>query len=129
MRLDFGDERRVAELHRLWQSLEMEIVRVLEATNRLHESAEWELAGLVEKQPGMLDGVVAKQTGAIEDRKTGERGEAIAKRDRRADGRGCRSAVEFGRKDRLVRDAIALSHRGGYGRDCGEGAFIFLGGR
>ena len=65
VRLDFGDERRVAELHRLWQSLEMEIVRVLEATNRLHESAEWELAGLVEKQPEMLDGVVARQTGAI----------------------------------------------------------------
>ena len=59
VRLDFGDERRVAELHRLWQSLEMEIVRVLEAANRLHESAEWELAGLVEKQPEMLDGVVA----------------------------------------------------------------------
>ena len=60
VRLDFGDERRVAELHRLWQSLEMEIVRVLEAANRLHESAEWELAGLVEKQPEMLDGVVAR---------------------------------------------------------------------
>ena len=57
---------RVAELHRLWQSLEMEIVRVLEATNRLHESAEWELAGLVEKQPEMLDGVVAKQVVGLE---------------------------------------------------------------
>ena len=54
-------------MHRLWQSLEMEIVRVLEATNRLHESAEWDLAGLVEKQPAMLDGVVARQTGAIEE--------------------------------------------------------------
>ncbi len=65
-RLDFGDERRVAELHRLWQSLEMEIVRVLEATNRLHESAEWELAGLVEKQPEMLDVVVARQVVGLE---------------------------------------------------------------
>ena len=60
-------EEEEEEVGRLRQSLEMEIVRVLEATNRLHESAEWELAGLVEKQPEMLDGVVARQTAAIKE--------------------------------------------------------------
>ena len=40
--------------------------RVLEATNRLRASAEWELYALTAKQPEILDGVVAKQTALLE---------------------------------------------------------------
>src|SRR5437667_8089695 len=44
--LDFRDGQKIAQLKRLWESLEMEIVRVLESTNRLRESAGYELAQL-----------------------------------------------------------------------------------
>ena len=54
------------QLKRLWESLELEIVRVLESTNRLRESAEYELAQLVEKQPGLLDAVAAKRIAALD---------------------------------------------------------------
>ena len=53
-------------MKRLWESLELEIVRVLESTNRLRESAEYELAQLVEKQPGLLDAVAAKRIAALD---------------------------------------------------------------
>jgi len=41
--LDFREEEQVARLRKLWESLELEILSVLEATNGLRESAEWEL--------------------------------------------------------------------------------------
>jgi hypothetical protein len=37
-----------------------------EVTNRLRESAEFELHALVEKKPEMFEGVVAKQTTLLE---------------------------------------------------------------
>ena len=49
--LDFRDEEQVSRLRKLWESLEMEILSVLEATNRLHESAEFELHELIAKKP------------------------------------------------------------------------------
>ena len=56
----------MARLRKLWESLELEILSVLEATNRLRASAEWELYELTAKQPEMLDSVVAKQTVLLE---------------------------------------------------------------
>jgi hypothetical protein len=53
-------------LKRLWESLELEIVRVLESTNRLRGSAKYELAQLVEKQPGLLDAVAARRIAALD---------------------------------------------------------------
>ena len=64
--LDFRDEEQVARLRQLWESLELEILRVLEAGNRLRESADFELYELTAKQPEMLDRVVAKQTALLE---------------------------------------------------------------
>ncbi len=40
--LDFRKEEQVACLRKLWESLELEILSVLEATNRLRESADFE---------------------------------------------------------------------------------------
>ena len=64
--LDFREEEQVARLRKLWESLELEILSVLEATNRLRESAEWELYELTAKQPEMLESVVTKQTALLE---------------------------------------------------------------
>ena len=64
--LDFRDEEQVARLRKLWESLELEILSVLEATNRLRQSADFELYALTAKQPEMLDSVVAKQMALLE---------------------------------------------------------------
>ena len=74
--LDFRDEEQVSRLRKLWESLEMEILSVLEATNQLHESPEFELHELIAKKPEMLDSVVGKQTGQIEAEITALKGEA-----------------------------------------------------
>ena len=66
----------MARLRQLWESLELEILRVLETTNRLRESPEWELHELTAKQPEMLDSVVAKQTALLEKEISGLAGEA-----------------------------------------------------
>ena len=55
-----------ARLRKLWESLELEILSVPEATNRLRESPEFELYELTAKKPEMLDGVVAKQIAGLE---------------------------------------------------------------
>jgi DNA polymerase-3 subunit epsilon len=64
--LDFRDEEQIAQLQKLLESLELEIVAVIEAANRLHESKEFELYELIAKKPEMLDAIVTKQTTQIE---------------------------------------------------------------
>ena len=49
---------------------------MLESTNRLRESAEYELAQLVEKQPGLLDAVAAKRIAALDAEMAGLNAEA-----------------------------------------------------
>ena len=63
-------------MRKLWESLELEILRVLEAGNRLRESAEFELYALTAKQPEMLESVVAKQTALLEKEISGLASEA-----------------------------------------------------
>ena len=63
-------------MRQLWESLELEILRVLEATNRLRESADFEPYELTAKQPEMLDSVVAKQTALLEKEISGLANEA-----------------------------------------------------
>ena len=53
-------------MRQLGESLELEILSVLEATNRLRESPEWELHELTAKQPEMMDSVAAKQIAGLE---------------------------------------------------------------
>ena len=64
--LDFRDEEQVAQLRKLLESLEREIIAVLEAANELHASAEFELHALIEKEPEMFDRVVARQIAGLE---------------------------------------------------------------
>ena len=66
----------MARLRQLWESLELEILRELEATNRLRESADFELYELTAKEPEMPDRAVAKQTALLEKEISGLAGEA-----------------------------------------------------
>jgi cell division protein FtsB len=64
--LDFRDEEQAVRLRKLLESLEAEIVGVIEATNRLRESAEFELHALVERKLEMFESVVARQIAQLE---------------------------------------------------------------
>ena len=52
--LDFGEERELAQLRRLWASLELEILRVLDAGNALKESPDYELHRLTTQTPAFF---------------------------------------------------------------------------
>lgn len=60
--LDFSDEVELAELRRLHESLQLEIIAVIESLEQLKESAEYELCGIVEQRPGVLDELAAERT-------------------------------------------------------------------
>lgn len=64
--LDFREEEHAARLEKLLESLEMEIRSVLEATNQLRESPEFELYELTAKNAVMFDEIVRKQATLLE---------------------------------------------------------------
>lgn len=59
--LDFRDEEQESRLRKLLETLEKEIASVIDSTNRLHKSPEFELYAMIEKKPEMFDAVVSKQ--------------------------------------------------------------------
>ena len=59
--LDFGEEIEVVSMRKLYATLQIEIVSVLDSLNRLHESSDFELHTLSENQPGMLREVANDQ--------------------------------------------------------------------
>ena len=64
--LDFRDTEELAQLRRLWESLENEILGVLEATNQVKASAEYELYLLTKESAKALDEVAARQIERIQ---------------------------------------------------------------
>ncbi|MGP8019822.1 MAG: exonuclease domain-containing protein [Limisphaerales bacterium] len=64
--LDFSDEVELAELRRLHESLQLEIIAVIESLEQLKESAEYELCGIAEQKPGVLDELAAERTKLLE---------------------------------------------------------------
>ncbi|MFA5265927.1 MAG: exonuclease domain-containing protein, partial [Opitutaceae bacterium] len=64
--LDFAESREAAQLRSLWESLEAEIVAILEGTNQLKESAEYELWLLTKSKREIFELTVVRQTEAIE---------------------------------------------------------------
>ena len=64
--LDFGEEREIAQLRRLWESIELEIIRVLEAGNTLKESPDYELHRLTTQTPAFFDATVRRHVAALE---------------------------------------------------------------
>ena len=64
--LDFGKEREIAQLRPLWESIELEIVRVLEAGHALKESPDYELHWLTMQTRAFFDETVRRQVEALE---------------------------------------------------------------
>lgn len=60
--VDFSEEEHAARPRKLLESLEAEILSVLEVTHQLRESPEFELYELTAKNAEMFDAVVSKQT-------------------------------------------------------------------
>lgn len=69
--LDFSDAAELAQLRRLHESLQLEIIAGLEALNRLRESPGYEHCQLSEKKPGLLDELAAERKQLLE-KETGE---------------------------------------------------------
>lgn len=64
--LDFSDEVELAQLRRLHESLQLEIIAVIESLEQLKESAEFELCGIIEQKPGTLDELATEQIKLLE---------------------------------------------------------------
>ena len=64
--LDFGEEREIAQLRRLWTRIELEIIRVLEAGNALKESPDYELHRLTARTPAFFNETVRRHVEALE---------------------------------------------------------------
>ena len=58
--LDFAEEREIEQLRRLWESIELEILRVLAAGHALKESPECELHRLTAQTPAFFDETVRR---------------------------------------------------------------------
>ena len=63
---DFGEEWEIAQLRRLWESIELEIIRVLEAINELKESPDNELHRLMTQTPAFFDDTVRRHVESLE---------------------------------------------------------------
>jgi len=59
--LDFSDGAELAQLRRLHETLQLEIINVIEALNRLRESPDYELCQLSERKPGVLEELAAER--------------------------------------------------------------------
>ncbi len=64
--LDFSDAAELAQLRRLHETLQLEIIAVIESLNRLKESPDYELCQLSEKKPGLLDELAAERKKLLE---------------------------------------------------------------
>jgi predicted transcriptional regulator len=56
----------LAQLRRLHETLQMEIIAVLEALNQLRESPDYELCQISEQKPGVLDELAAERKKVLE---------------------------------------------------------------
>jgi DNA polymerase-3 subunit epsilon len=63
--LDFADEVELKSMRKLYAMLQREIVDILDTTNRLRESAEFELYSLSEERPELLEQVANDQINCI----------------------------------------------------------------
>lgn len=65
-KLDFSDEVELAQLRRLYETLQLEIITVIESLNQLRESPEYELCQISEQKAGVLDELAAERTKLLE---------------------------------------------------------------
>jgi len=65
--LDFSDEVLVAKLRRLYDTLQIEIITVIESLGELRNSPDYELSQLCARRPAMLDELAKQQAKALEE--------------------------------------------------------------
>jgi DNA polymerase-3 subunit epsilon len=59
--LDLSEEVEITQLRRLYETLQLEIIKVLESSTRLRESPDFDLCRISEKTPGVLDNLAAEK--------------------------------------------------------------------
>ena len=64
--LDFSDEAELRQLRRLYDTLQLEVIVVLESLNRLRESPDYELCQLSEKKPAVLEELAVQRAKLLE---------------------------------------------------------------
>lgn len=64
--IELGDSDELEQLQKLFNSLEAEIIAVIEATDALKESPDFELHQMMEQQPEMFDRVIEQQIAGVE---------------------------------------------------------------
>lgn len=64
--LDFSEEVELTELRRLYETLQLEIINVLESLARLRESLEYELCQIGEHKSGALDELATERARLLE---------------------------------------------------------------
>ena len=64
--LDFSDAAELGQLRRLYETLQLEIITVIESLNRLRESPDYELCQLSEQKAGLLDELAAERVKQLE---------------------------------------------------------------
>lgn len=68
--LDFSEEVEIIQLRRLYETLQLEIINVLESLGRLRESPDYELCRISEQKPGILDEIAAEKAKLLEKEST-----------------------------------------------------------
>jgi DNA polymerase-3 subunit epsilon len=68
--IDLGDTDEIEQLQKLFNSLEAEIIAVIEATDALKESPDYELYQITEQEPEVLERVVEQQIAGLEEELT-----------------------------------------------------------
>jgi DNA polymerase-3 subunit epsilon len=74
--IDLGDSDELEQLQKLFNNLEAEIIAVIEATDALKESPDYELYQITEREPEVFERVVGRQIAGIEEELTGLKAEA-----------------------------------------------------
>jgi hypothetical protein len=74
--IDLGDMDEVEQLQKLFNSLEAEIIAVIEATDALKESPDYELYQITEQKPEVFERVVEQQIAGITEELIGLKTEA-----------------------------------------------------
>jgi DNA polymerase-3 subunit epsilon len=64
--LDFSDGVELAQLRRLHETLQLEIIAILESLNQLRESPDYELCRISEQKPGVLDELAMERKNLLE---------------------------------------------------------------
>ncbi len=64
--IDLGDTDELEQLQKLFNSLEAEIIAVIEATEALKESPDYELYQITEREPEVFERVIEQQIAGIE---------------------------------------------------------------